>query len=176
MGALKQPIQNEELNLKAHSGGGEDHVDYVPGKVRLRFLATIIDTIIVSAIYFPLQKVTEIFFPAPDAQSIAAKGIGTVGIFFGITMTVSLGVTFLYYVISMKKWSATPGKKLLGLKVIRLGEEKEWGVGSVILREIIGKGIGGSVFGVGYFWAIFSEKKQGWHDLIAKSVVIKEQK
>jgi len=30
------------------------------------------------------------------------------------------------------------------------------------------------VFGIGLFWVAFDAKKQGWHDKMAKSVVVRE--
>ena len=46
-------------------------------------------------------------------------------------------------------------------------------IGKAILREVIGKWISGSVFDLGYIWVAFDEKRQGWHDKIAGTYVIK---
>jgi uncharacterized RDD family membrane protein YckC len=49
-------------------------------------------------------------------------------------------------------------------------------IGQVLLREVIGKLLSGIVLMLGFLWVAWSEKKQGWHDLIAKTNVVREPK
>ena len=46
------------------------------------------------------------------------------------------------------------------------------GIGSTLVREIIGKLVSGIVILLGYVWILFDGKRQGWHDKIAGTVVV----
>ena len=41
------------------------------------------------------------------------------------------------------------------------------------LREIVGKFLSGIAFYVGYVWIAFDRDKQGWHDKIAETYVVR---
>ena len=80
-------------------------------------------------------------------------------------------VPVLYSYFTMKKWNATLGKKMVGLKVLRKKGEENWTIGSVIMREYIGK----MISGVFYAWLlrmVWDDESQTWHDKIAKSHVV----
>ena len=61
---------------------------------------------------------------------------------------------------------------MVGLKVLRKKGEENWTIGSVIMREYIGKMISGVFFMLGYFWMVWDDESQTWHDKIAKSHVV----
>ena len=60
----------------------------------------------------------------------------------------------------------------MGLKVID-ETGSNIGYGKSFLREIVGKIVSGLVFNLGYVWVAFDDKKQGWHDKIAGTYVVK---
>ena len=60
----------------------------------------------------------------------------------------------------------------LGIKVIRTSG-MDIGYGRAFLREVPGKFLSGILFGIGYLMVAFDEKKQGLHDRIADTYVIK---
>jgi uncharacterized RDD family membrane protein YckC len=64
----------------------------------------------------------------------------------------------------------TPGKMLLGLMVVQTTEEKMT-PGIAFLRWV-GYIISGLFLYLGFIWAAFDGKKQGWHDKIAGTMVI----
>ena len=67
----------------------------------------------------------------------------------------------------------TPGKILLGLRVIQAsGDPMTPGV--AFLRWV-GYLISGPVFCLGFLWVAFDGRKQGWHDKIAATLVIRER-
>jgi uncharacterized RDD family membrane protein YckC len=45
--------------------------------------------------------------------------------------------------------------------------------GRAFLREVLGKFVSGIVLGIGYLVVAFDRDKQGWHDKIAKTYVIR---
>lgn len=66
----------------------------------------------------------------------------------------------------------TPGKKLLGLQVVT-DDGRPISFGIAFLRSV-GYLVSSLLFTLplGYIWAAFDKKKQGWHDKIAGTVVI----
>lgn len=71
------------------------------------------------------------------------------------------------------KFAGTPGKRLLRLKVLdeRTGENVTVGQGVI---RYIGYFPAILVLFVGLIWVAFDPKKQGWHDKMAKTVVVRE--
>ena len=47
------------------------------------------------------------------------------------------------------------------------------GFGTTLLREIIGKIISSIIILLGYIWILFDGQRQGWHDKIASTYVVK---
>ena len=67
----------------------------------------------------------------------------------------------------------TPGKMLLGLRVIQAsGDPMTPGI--AFLRWV-GYLISGPVLCLGFLWIAFDGRKQGWHDKIAATLVIRER-
>jgi uncharacterized RDD family membrane protein YckC len=70
-------------------------------------------------------------------------------------------------------FAGTPGKRLMRLKVLDGKTGNKLTVMQSIIRYI-GYIPSILVFGIGLFWVAFDAKKQGWHDKMAKSVVVRE--
>lgn len=67
------------------------------------------------------------------------------------------------------RWQATPGKMLLGLKVTDLEGRR-----ITFLRatgRVAGKWVSGLLLGMGYVLVAFTDRKQGLHDLMARTLV-----
>lgn len=79
-----------------------------------------------------------------------------------------------YAVVALKLYSKTVGKHVFGLKVVK-EDSSALGWGSILIRETIGKFLSSIVFSLGYIWILFDSKRQGWHDKLAKTVVIQEK-
>lgn len=71
------------------------------------------------------------------------------------------------------KFAGTPGKRLLRLKVLDERTGKNVTVGQGIIRYI-GYFPAILVLFIGLIWVAFDPKKQGWHDKMAKTVVVRE--
>ncbi len=78
----------------------------------------------------------------------------------------------LYYIVLTAMTGATLGKMLMGIKVVDANGNKP-GIGTVLMREVIGKLISGLIIYIGYIWIIFDAQAQGWHDKIAATFVVK---
>jgi uncharacterized RDD family membrane protein YckC len=97
-----------------------------------------------------------------------------------IVFIIAIGITPLFAVIVLSyivlflilfARGTTPGKSLLGLRVIKT-DGSYTGFWTMFLREFIGKFISGFFFCLGYFWAIWDKDRQAWHDKIAGTVVV----
>jgi len=116
-----------------------------------RFIALAIDTFIVSAI-------GGIF------------GVNGGGIFGGGILGFIIGVGYQWYFLTQQN-GQTPGKMLMGLRVIRTdgGPIRD---ADAVLRYI-GYLINSAVMMLGWLWATIDSDSQGWHDKIAGTYVIK---
>lgn len=120
------------------------------GRFWPRFAAWLIDFIILSVIALLLRTIFRVF---------------------GGFLTLILDIAYPTYFIG--KRGATPGKQLLGLRVItESGEPMTYG--RAFIREILGKIVSSLFLGIGFLWIAWDERKQGWHDKIAGTLVIQE--
>ncbi len=85
--------------------------------------------------------------------------------------TVQMAVLLISSAICWKFWSATPGKMLLGMKIVDAKTEMPMTNRQIILRTL-GYIPACAIFFLGIFWISFNKRRQGWHDKIAGTVVI----
>jgi uncharacterized RDD family membrane protein YckC len=77
------------------------------------------------------------------------------------------------YFIGFWTWRGqTPGMMLLGLRIARDADGTPPGLARSILRYV-GYVISTIVLFIGFIWVAFDRKKQGWHDKIAGTVVVR---
>lgn len=99
---------------------------------------------------------------------------GELGAF--LFMTLGLGllatiITVLYYTILTAR-GATIGKKVFGMKVV-MADGQNIGFGRSLLRHTVGYFVSALIFGLGFIWIGFDPHKQGWHDKIAGTYVVR---
>ena len=129
----------------------------------IRTLAAIIDTIIMLIITSPLLY---LFYGADFITSESmVKG--------GADIIISYIFPIAFSVALWMKFGGTPGKRMLGLKVIDEQTGQYLTLGKSLLRYV---GYLVSTIGllIGFFWVAFDKKKKGWHDHIAGSIVVVE--
>lgn len=83
------------------------------------------------------------------------------------------GISFVIYVFLWVKYAGTPGKRLLKLKVLDAKTGNHLTPMQAILRYL-GYIPASLVLLIGLIWVAFDKQKQGWHDKIAKTVVVRE--
>lgn len=127
----------------------------------IRLAALIIDGIILAIIFTPI---TFLFSSDADLQNPMA---------FTTVDFIAQIIGIIFVIFCWVKFAGTPGKRLLKLKVLDEATGNKLTIGQAILRYI-GYIPSAFVFGLGYLWVIWDGKKQGWHDKIAKTVVVKE--
>jgi len=89
----------------------------------------------------------------------------------GTILTALIGLAYMVYFEGGR--GATPGKMVMKLKVIGTDGRMPIGYGTAVIRWI-GKLISTIVIFLGHIWIIFDKEKQGWHDKIANTFVVKE--
>jgi uncharacterized RDD family membrane protein YckC len=80
-----------------------------------------------------------------------------------------VGIGF-YHVFFLTLANRTIGKAIMGLQVVPLSGGRI-GIVRAILRYL-GYIVSAIVFFLGFVWIIFSRKRQGWHDKIARTCVV----
>jgi uncharacterized RDD family membrane protein YckC len=149
----------------------------------LRFVAYVIDSIIVyviqSFIFIPVLGLLGITF-ASDFENMENMSDTEAMGMLGAMMAFSGGAFLLITIISIMYWSlmesskyqATVGKLALGLKVTDM-EGKNLDLTKSLIRNAC-KIISQMILFVGFIMAGFTEKKQGLHDMIAGTLVVKK--
>jgi uncharacterized RDD family membrane protein YckC len=128
----------------------------------LRVIASIIDGILIQIVVFV----------GAFLVVMLVMGEGTEESLHIIANLVGLVISWLYYtLLESSNWQATIGKKALGLKVTDL-QGQQIGFGRANARYW-SKILSALILMIGFLMVAFTEKKQGLHDLIASTLVIK---
>ena len=73
------------------------------------------------------------------------------------------------------KMQGTPGKLLLSVRVVDAKTGRNLSVGQSFARYL-GYFVSAIPLGLGLLWVGFDSKKQGWHDKIAGTVVVRNRR
>lgn len=131
-----------------------------------RFLASLVDGIVIALISGVLGLLAGIAGTVSGSETVSLFVSGFVQ-FFSVIISVA------YYVYFIGSRGQTPGKMALKIKVIKADTQQAPGYLNAFLREAVGKFLSAIVLLLGYFWMLWDEKKQTWHDKIANTIVIK---
>ena len=134
----------------------------------IRSIAFLIDFVIIS---IPIFIMLAVIFSKMMAGRVSVEeflflGLSNLGLYW-----VYFGLVVLYFAGFWSWKGATLGKMLLKLRVVNTETLLPPSVGASILRYI-GQIISSIPFCLGFFWAIWDKKKQGWHDKLAGTAVI----
>ena len=133
-----------------------------------RFWAAMVDGIITLAIIlfvFMLLVLYILIFGEPEGSPH----------YRGLLLALTAAYYALYFAVHTHFFmrSQSPGKALLKLKVVDMKTGQPISLKWMLMRECLAKGVSAFLFGAG-FWVILRDKqRQGWHDLIAETVVVK---
>lgn len=147
----------------------------------VRLLAAIIDGIllgivfgVINGVFGTALGVGSSFMNPENLSDEAAAGFLFAMLGGSLLLTfINTVLSWAYYVIMTGAKGATIGKMIMKLEVVDENYQKI-SYGRAALREIIGKFVSSLVFCLGFLWIIFDDKKQGWHDKIAKTYVVKK--
>jgi uncharacterized RDD family membrane protein YckC len=147
----------------------------------IRVLAAIIDGLIFGIPYFVIFFAVEgsalsSYINCVNANA-AALTINTcvspfvsTGAYFELA---GFGVEFLYSVLLWSQFGGTLGQRLLGLHVVDAATGQNISIARAIGR-FVGYLISAFALDIGFIWAAFDPRKQGWHDKIASTFVVRK--
>ncbi len=93
------------------------------------------------------------------------------GLYFVVYLVALFTTDMIYFTWFHGSVGQTPGKMVLGLRVIQTsGEKMTFGVA---LLRWVGTLVSSLFLSLGYLWIALDGKKQGWHDKIAATLVIR---
>jgi uncharacterized RDD family membrane protein YckC len=138
-----------------------------------RFAAFIIDGVILTLVNFLLMLVVNAFSPNPINYRTGFKADETLVMMMLLYNIWNIILTWLYFTLSESSArQATLGKKALGLIVTdESGHRISFGRAN---GRYFGKIISGLLVCIGYLMVAFTDRKQGLHDIMAGTLVLKK--
>ena len=140
-----------------------------------RYLAFFIDSTILYTFSTALFATWVTIVHAPvESQEFFILSNTPLEIFTGVLLPyfgISVLLKMTYFTYFHGTIGQTPGKKILGLKVIEING-KEMTLGIAFLRWV-GYILSKLPLFLGFIWIAFDGRKQGWHDKIAGTCVIR---
>ncbi|KPK38017.1 MAG: hypothetical protein AMJ69_09570 [Gammaproteobacteria bacterium SG8_47] len=132
-----------------------------------RLTATLIDIALYCAIALPVLYLAyrQDAFVTLAGGVDAPLGLGVIDIVFTKVVPVAL------LVLLWSKWGATPGKILMDCQIVDARSLGPISWRQALLR-VLGYALSAAVLYLGFVWMAFDKRKQGWHDKIAKTVVL----
>ncbi|KAB2950938.1 MAG: RDD family protein [Thermoanaerobaculia bacterium] len=138
-----------------------------PAGFWIRVVAALIDGAIagvVMGLLFALGIAAAFLLPSELAMFVSS----------GLIFLASLGFGFLFGLYYPAKKGATPGKRLLKLAIVSDTTSAGQGLGwSKAFVRLLGHLVCQFTFSLGYVMVAFTSRKQGLHDLIAKTYVVR---
>jgi uncharacterized RDD family membrane protein YckC len=128
----------------------------------LRVWASIVDTVLLMIVIVPV--LTAIYGREQLAEGVSISG--PANIIFSYVLPAVVVIAF---------WSskhATPGKMLIGARIVDARTGAPPNLRQHIVRYL-GYFLSALFLGLGFIWIAFDKKKQGWHDKLAGTVVVR---
>ncbi len=134
----------------------------------IRVVASLVDCVLLIVLQVVLSVLLGIV-TAGVSNGIDQQGQVALSLVYSLFGTV---LSMAYYVFFTGYSGQTPGKMATRVKVIRT-DGADIGYGRAFFREVLGKFVSGILLGIGYLMVAFDSQKQGLHDKIANTYVIK---
>jgi len=134
-----------------------------PGLRCSAFLLDYILTLLLPSVTLVLAVYIKRRWMAPTA----ATAVVTIG------YLATAALVFFNYVYFYVRYGQSFGKRFIGIRVVKInGEPMDYK--TAVLRHIAGYALSIFCFGMGALWILFDGRQQGWHDKLAKTVVVKD--
>lgn len=133
-----------------------------PAGFGIRLAAVLIDAALVTFVSIPVWIVAQtVFGRSPAVAAFLVPGVMSL-------------LSMLYTLVFWATKGATPGKIFLKLRILgaRSAAAEGLGWGTAIVRAL-GYMVSGALLGIGFLLVLFTSQKQGLHDLIAGTRVVR---
>lgn len=128
----------------------------------LRTLATLIDTVLIMLLTFPLLLMV-----------YGAAYLDSTDLIEGpLDLLISYVLPAIVVVLFWTYRSATPGKMMIGAKIVDADTGERPTIGRLIGRYL-GYYLSSLPLGLGFLWIAWDGRKQGWHDKLARTAVVR---
>jgi uncharacterized RDD family membrane protein YckC len=135
-----------------------------------RFGAVLLDGLLAVAIGIPAGILGLVISTNPPTSRTDA--ILTVALFVILLTIVGL-MSYSALIYALWAYGLTPGKWMLGIRVVNRDTGLPAGFWRMALRQIVGQWISAVVCYLGFIWVLFDANRQGWHDKIANTLVVR---
>ena len=134
-----------------------------------RLIAFAIDRLIVGIIIAAVVILAEFVTSAFGVNEWFGTGDLASTIVTILVVVTSALILILYDLLFWMLAGQTPGKRFLGVRVVRTdGERLKWGNA---IRRKVGYWISAILF-LGYLWVLIDNRRQAWHDHLAGTIVL----
>lgn len=130
-----------------------------------RLIAYVIDVIVISVSLIAATWFVNTATAILNLQFTVSQGAN-----FALTGTALVLFVSGYFVIFWSLTGQTPGKLLLGVRIVTLDGRPLSFKRSVI--RFVGYLLSALAFYVGFLWILIDNRRQGWHDKLARTCVI----
>ena len=132
----------------------------------IRVVATLLDSVLLGIVQFFLTFIITRTIGLMGIAATEDPAVSFIIWLFGTTISLGYAVFFIGYC------GQTPGKMALRIRVVCTdGSQPTYG--RAAKREVLGKFVSSILLGIGYLMVAFDNRKQGLHDKIADTYVIK---
>ena len=132
----------------------------------IRVVATLLDSVLLCIVQFILTLIITLVIGLMGIAAGEDPAVSFIIWLFGTTISLGYAVFFIGYC------GQTPGKMALRIKVV-CTDGSQLTYGRAAKREVLGKFVSSILLGIGYLMVAFDNQKQGLHDKIANTYVIK---
>lgn len=124
--------------------------------------AALIDTLMIVIITIPLTYIVYGRMSSPSGSAFQGP----------LDVVINLVLPAVLVVWLWSKMQATPGKLAMGARIVDADTGGEPSMTQLVIRYV-GYFVSTIPLGLGLIWVGFDRRKQGWHDKMANTVVIK---
>jgi uncharacterized RDD family membrane protein YckC len=148
-----------------HHNQKEDFTLYKNAGIVVRWYALAIDLMLFAPFCILLRLPFETTIEYLGAFGHDAK-------YLGLSLLLILVPYLIYFVLPTTIFGRTLGKKVVGLRVLRVNCSEHLEFGQVVLRETLGKLLSTVLFLGGFFMVALNSRKRALHDYLGNTVVI----
>ncbi len=152
-----------------HEGNLDQSVDLRPAGFVTRLVAFVIDQVILGVVLSILTAAVGIMFQSFRLSDLLGTEDLTLQLAMILLGAAGFVLNLLYHVGFWLLAGQTPGKAFLGLVVVRL-DGGPLRLGPALVRWL-GYWLSGILF-LGYLWILVDDRRQGWHDKLARTLVV----
>ena len=134
-----------------------------------RLIAWLVDYLIVAAVIGVLAILARFFLQFDGINDLLGTSQVARVIMLGIAYAVAISFLLLYYLGFWMLAGQTPGKWLMGVRIVRTDGERLL-FRSALVR-LLGYLLSFFLF-LGYLWVLYDNRRQAWHDKLAGTIVV----